>query len=181
MLPVALTHHNLQAFISDLMSEPLQGASLGLGKPSPIDGTCIQVNKILAPIYPELRCHHNCRIHQLNNQGDVIYGWNLLAGMIDGLPYCVAQHHAIWIKNGVYLDVTPEMDPAITRITFLPDQRLQIGHGISIRVPPLYVWGGAAPIWSTGIKESSFMNVKYFELTQRSSASAISALNLSPP
>ncbi|OCR22315.1 hypothetical protein AFK24_24715 [Pseudomonas syringae] len=181
MLPMALSDKNLKTFVNMLMSEKFKRAALKLGKPDAIDGSCIEVSKILAPIYPQLQCHHNCRIHQLNNQGDVIYGWNLLTGMIEGDLYCVAQHHAIWKKNGQCLDVTPEANPAITKITFLPDNRLQIGHGITISIPPLFVWGAAGAVWANGIKNNSPMKSYYFETNYHSSASAISALKLSPP
>ncbi|AZF00130.1 hypothetical protein C4J95_2669 [Pseudomonas orientalis] len=181
MFPMALSDPNLGQFVADLMSQQFVGAALALGKPDVIDGLCIEVRKIRAPIYPTLRCHHNCRIHQLNNQGDVIYGWNLLTGILDGQRYCVAQHHAIWRKNGQWLDVTPELDTAIMKITFLPDNRLQIGRGITINVPPLFIWEPFGHVWSRGITINSLMKRDYFETSIRSSTSAIDALALSPP
>jgi len=181
MLPMALSNGNLPKFIQKIMSEEITGNALPLGNPEPIDGSYFEVKKILAPIYPILQCHHNCRIHQLNNQGEVIYGWNLLTGVIGGNTYCVAQHHAIWRKNGYYLDVTPELNPAITKITFLPDNRLQIGHGITISTPSLFLWGAGSIGWCDGIQDDSIMKPHYFETIKQSSTSATVALALTPP
>lgn len=183
MSPVAMNDPNLQAFIARLMVDKLAACSSVLNAPLPGDGIQFPVNKLVVKGYEPLRCHHNCRVHQLRNQGDVIYGWNLYSGMIEGDLFYVAQPHAIWKKDDQYADVTPEFDKQISHIqtfTFLPDNRVPIGHTIRFKIPPLFIHGAGMYCWASGLNNNSRYSKDYFEVMTMSSDFAIEALNLAP-
>jgi len=183
MLPASMCDPNLQIIINQLMADPLAASALPLNKPLSGDGVPIAVNKLVVDTYETLRCHHNCRVHQLRNQGEIIYGWNLYAETSGGVTMYVAQHHAIWKKNGQYLDVTPEYDKRLSQIktfTFLPDNRVQIGHTIRFYAPPLFFHCQGLFRWATGLEENSRYSQLYFETLVTSSEFAIKALDLLP-
>ena len=87
----------------------------------PLDGHLTSVNKYLLDDYPELNYWHNCK-HKVNKSGGkIIYGWAIFfaAGVYQ------AQHHAVWeCPKGNLLDVTPDTDPTVLLIDFLPDGRV---------------------------------------------------------
>ena len=180
-LPAPINDPNLQTFIAQLMTDKLAACSSALNAPLPGDGIPIAVDKVEVDGYESLRCHHNCRVHQLRNQGDVIYGWNLYSGIIEGDHFFIAQPHAIWKKNGQFADVTPEYDQQIRHIqtfTFLPDNRVPIGHTITFKIPPLFIHGAGMFRWASGLNDNSRYSKDYFETVAVSSDFAIEALNL---
>lgn len=85
------------------------------------DGRLMSVNKFLLDKYPVLNCWHNCEHKVAKDGGKVIFGWAIFwaAGMYQ------AQHHAVWESpKGDFLDVTPDIDPNVLLIDFLPDGRV---------------------------------------------------------
>ncbi|AUG07948.1 hypothetical protein CXQ82_15660 [Pseudomonas sp. S09G 359] len=182
MLPVPINDPNLQTFIDRLMADKLVACSSPLNAPLPGDGVHFAVNKIKVKGYEPLRCHHNCRVHKLRHQGNVIYGWNLYSGVIEGNHVYVAQHHAIWENNGQFADVTPEYDEQIRHVqsfTFLPDNRVPIGHIVTFKIPSLFIYCAGMYCWASGLSDDSRFSKDYFETIATSSDFAIQALNLS--
>ena len=182
MKPIPLNNPKVQTLISELVAQTQNVSERHLlpGRSQSEDGTLFSVPKCTQYGYQPNQCWHNCRIHELTNIGQVIYGWSLYHGEYAGDMCSIAQHHAIWKDaNGNYLDVTPETN--LEHITFYADSRLKIGHEQTIWTPPLFYLNTNGHLWLAGLDSNSRMSKSYFETKMKSLPFAIQALGLLPP
>lgn len=92
----------------------------------PIRSLCRYLNRELDPIWVTVRpspdaivseCFNNVAAKVKNEGGSLLFGWTIWEW---SRVFIEAEHHAIWVREGVPVDITPPVSGE-DRVLFLPD------------------------------------------------------------
>lgn len=91
-----------------------------------IEKICKEINADEVPVFVPVKsekdailseCFHNVNQKVERDGGSMLYGWNLWEW---SRVFVEAEHHAVWVKDGKLVDITPKHNGE-RKILFLPD------------------------------------------------------------
>ncbi len=142
-----------------------------------IQNLCAEINANETPVFVPVKpdrdailseCFHNVSQKVERDGGSMLYGWNLWEW---SRVFVEAEHHAVWVKDGELIDVTPKHNGE-RKILFLPDpsrtydfesqQRLiNIKRSLG-RYPSVESWIKASDDFQNAIERNSVGNQSSF-------------------
>ncbi|WP_461477593.1 hypothetical protein [Pararhodobacter aggregans] len=138
---------------------------------------CAEINSSETPVFVPVKpdrgaifseCFHNVSQKVEREGGSMLYGWNLWEW---SRVFVEAEHHAVWVKDGELIDVTPKQNSE-RKILFLPDpsrtydfesQKRLINVKRSLgRYPSVESWIKASDDFQKAIERNSIRNQASF-------------------